>query len=119
MLHRNPDLVFFLLYIDANFLQNLQKSKCVEDGHLANRDEEEAEALNDLLFFFFPSVFSKLTGLVRPGSLSQYHQCGSSHIPFLDTKSVRDHLYQVNGHKSMESGGIRHRALMELGDVMA
>lgn len=79
-------------------------------------DEEKAKAFND---FFFSSVFSRLTGLVQPVTLSQCHQCGNSHIPFLDIKIVRDRLYQVNVHKSMEFGGIHHKVQIELVDVMA
>lgn len=54
-----------------------------------------------------------------PGPLSQYHQRGNSQVLFLDTKIVRDDLYEVNVHKSVEFGGIHHKVLVELVDVMA
>lgn len=37
-----------------------------------------------------------------------------SRSPLLDNEIVKDHLYSVNVHKSMESGGIYYRVLVEL-----
>ena len=81
----------------------------VEDGHLTNRDEEKAEAFNA---FFFASVFKRTD---RPWAAqspaSEDHECRNSDFPFVDTEIVRDHLYQLNVHKSMGPDGIQPRVL--------
>ncbi|KAK4816177.1 LOW QUALITY PROTEIN: hypothetical protein QYF61_012467 [Mycteria americana] len=85
-----------------------------EDGHLANRDAEKAEAFSAV----FPSVF---TNTDRPwaahSSELEDHDCGNSDFPFVDPEIVRDQLYQLNVH-SMGRGGIHPRVLKGLADVI-
>ena len=88
----------------------------VEDGHLANRDEEEVEAFNAL----FASVFNTTD---RPwaalGTESEDRECRNSDFPLVDTEIGRDQLYQRNVDKSMGPDGIHGTVVKELADVTA
>jgi len=81
----------------------------VEDGHLNNMDEEEAEAFN--------AGFA--SGLPGPLTRSEDHACGNGDFLFVDTEVVRDQLYQLNARESVGPDGIHPGALKELVDVMA
>ncbi|KAJ7422357.1 hypothetical protein WISP_38414 [Willisornis vidua] len=71
-------------------------------------------------FLCTPSLFA---GGVGPWA-AQYpkledYDCGNSDFQLVNTEIVRDHLYQMNVHKSMGPEGFHPRDMKELGDVMA
>lgn len=50
---------------------------------------------------------------------AQSPQCGIVTFPYVYSEIVRDQLYQLNVHSSMESDGIHPRFLRDLANVMA
>lgn len=71
----------------------------VEDGHLTSRNEEKAEAFNASVLKINDRFWAAFSSALED------HDCRNSNIPFVVIEIVRDHLYQLNVHKSMGQTG--------------
>lgn len=80
-----------------------------EGGHLTNTDVERADTV-------FASIFNDID---RPWTAQFFdledHVC--QYNPFADPEIVRNQLYQLGVHKSMDPDGIHAGVLKELLDV--
>ena len=85
-------------------------------GALVTEDAEKAELLN----VFFASVFSAKAGPQESHGLEGREEaCRKDDLHLVEEDCVRDHLSNLDTHKSMGPKGMRPRVLKELADVIA
>jgi len=85
-------------------------------GVLVTEDAEKAELLNA----FFASIFGAKAGPQESQALEVREEaCRRDDPPLVEEDCVRDHLSNLDNHKSMGPDGMRPQLLGELVDVVA